>query len=163
MLEDYDDNTIKVTRTLNNREVTLTTFGGQPANQPRGGSGAVCFHFSKKGTCRRGQSCKFRHVERPASRQVGKDQGSARKKQRVPSVHYRRPNTQQGKGAGNKQKTGACHNCGKQGHWARECRAPKIERNNVTSDWASTTYDYVRASNSGGLDYIPKSMYNQGQ
>ena len=36
------------------------------------------------------------------------------------------------------------------------CRAPKIERNNVTSDWASTTYDYVRASNGGGLDYIPE-------
>ena len=91
MLEDYDDNTIKVTRTLNNREVTLTTFGGQPANQPGGESGAVCFHFSKKGTCRRGQSCKFRHVERPTSRQVSKGQGNARKKQRVPSVHYRRP------------------------------------------------------------------------
>ena len=151
----YADNTISVTRTINNREVTLTTVGGQFGDQPRGDNGAVCFNFSKKGNCRRGRGCKFRHVERPTSKQVSHAQGGQQKRQKVPSEHYRRSNTQQGKRAGKAQKTGACHNCGKQGHWARECRAPKVERNNMTSDWASTTFDFVRAGNIQGLDYIP--------
>ena len=73
----------------------------------------------------------------------------------MPSAQYRHPNTRQGKGAGNAQKTGTCHNCGKRGHWARECRSTRVETNNHTTDWASTTVDFVRAGNSHGLNYIP--------
>ena len=148
MLEDYEDNTLKVTtRTLSNQEVTLTTVGiGQSEEK-----GAVCFHFSKKGHCRRGRSCKFRHV----NMQVGRGQTVRHKRQKVTSEQYRHPTPHRGKGAGKAQKTGACHNCGKEGHWARECRKPKVERSNVTSDWTMTTFDFVRAGNIQGLSYIP--------
>ena len=71
MLEDYDDNTLKVaTRTFSNNEVTLTTMGVDKKDD----KGGVCFHFSKKGHCRRGRGCKFRHVERPAGMQVNRGQ-----------------------------------------------------------------------------------------
>ena len=58
------------------------------------------------------------------------------------------------KGAGKVQKTGSCHNCGKPGHWARECRAPKQDRTNATGDWASVTRDFVRPGDFHGMAYL---------
>ena len=100
-----------------------------------GEQNGICFHFAKRGHCRRGKACKFRHVERPTQAMVRQKHQKDRQNRKVPPGHYRRLNAQQGKGAGNAQKTGACHNCGKRGHWARDCRAPKVERANVTNDW----------------------------
>ena len=34
-------------------------------------------------------------------------------------------------------------------------RSTRVETNNHTTDWASTTVDFVRAGNSHGLNYIP--------
>ena len=123
MLEDFEDNTMQVTsRTFtNNREVTLMT-GDQTDKPAQENNSRVCFHFSKSGSCRRGRSCRFRHVERPTTNDVSKGRGNQQKRQKVPSEHYRRPNSRQGRGAGNARKTGNCHNCGKAGHWAKDCR-----------------------------------------
>ena len=74
----------------------------------------------------------------------------------MPSEHYRRTNPHRGKGAGNAQKTGACRNCGKEGHWARECRQQKGDHANSTADWTSATIDFVRASGCNGLEYKPE-------
>ena len=151
MLEDYDDNTLKITtRTVSNQEVTLTTHEKAAPGEQNG----ICFHFAKRGHCRRGKACKFRHVERPAQAMVRQKHQKDRQNRKMPPGHYRRLNTQQGKGAGNAQKTGACHNCGKRGHWARDCRAPKVERANVTNDWVNATWDVVNAGGFEGLEYI---------
>ena len=126
LLEDYEDNTLPVTTRTVHREVTLTTVGTKrtPVNEnPKG----VCFYYSKRGSCRRGDKCKFRHVERLVGQAGPKGAAGAQNSGR----HLRK---------------GACRKCGKKGHWEKECRQKKVEHTRVVihNDWAMmSTNDFV--------------------
>ena len=66
LLEDYEDNTLAVSNqggTAGNREVALATFGSTSATN-QGREPGPCYFFSRQGRCKRGNSCRFRHVER---------------------------------------------------------------------------------------------------
>ena len=121
LFEDYEDNqaasSTAVRASTLSREVTLATFNPKQVKEK------VCFYFAKRGNCRRGSSCNFRHVER-ASRPEWQG-GNQAKRGRTST----RP------------KPGACRNCGREGHWARECTTPKQERANVlvNEDWSMST------------------------
>ena len=126
LLEDYEDNTLPVTTRTVHREVTLTTVGTKRTavnENPKG----VCFYYSKRGSCRRGDKCKFRHVERLVGQAGPKGAAGAQNSGR----HLRK---------------GACRKCGKKGHWEKECRQKKVEHTRVVihNDWAMmSTNDFV--------------------
>ena len=159
MLEEYEDNVLAsttVTRTLsNNREITLTTMTTKPSTlMQKGGGSGVCFYFSKRGHCRRGESCRFRHVERV--KLGGDGQELYTQRPRMPGVRDSRSNRPRGGGGNNRQKAGTCRNCGNEGHWARDCIRPKKDKVNTTiaedlqgvdpvvaDDWSRATKDYV--------------------
>ena len=109
LLEDYEDNQAASTSrdrpSALNREVTMATF------TPSLDKEKVCFYFSKRG--RRGTSCNLRHVER-ATR----------------SDSQRQPQSNRGR-TSNRPKRGACWKCGLDGHWGKECTAPKRDRANI--------------------------------
>lgn len=130
LLEEYEDNLQAATNPPGssvqpiNREITMATFNTKPGKEK---VNPVCFYFAKRGNCKRGATCNFRHVERAtrSDRQDGLQAKRAR--------------------ASNRPRTGNCNNCGREGHWARECTAPKREQANVAvgEDWSRTTREFV--------------------
>ena len=103
LLEDYEDNTLAVSNpsrtTGNNREVAMVSIGSkiQINGSKDGGS---CFYYARHGHCRRGTSCRFRHVDRapPPHQQSNK---------RLPEEGYP-PTSQRGRGAANKRQNKRC-------------------------------------------------------
>jgi gag-polypeptide of LTR copia-type/Zinc knuckle/Zinc finger C-x8-C-x5-C-x3-H type (and similar) len=125
LLEDYEDNraassTSSRTPSLN-QEVSLATFASSKGKEK------VCFYFSKRGNCRRGSSCNFRHVDR----------ASRPSTQRDPQVKRARTN--------NRPKPGACRKCGRDGHWAKECPSTGQDKANmlIGGDWNRVTREFV--------------------
>ena len=125
LLEDYEDNqaasSTAVRASTLSREVTLATFNPKQVKEK------VCFYFAKRGNCRRGSSCNFRHVER------------------APRPEWQGGNQAKRGRTSTRPKPGACRNCGREGHWARECTTPKQERANVlvNEDWSMSTREFV--------------------
>ena len=152
LLEDYEDNTLAISNptraTGNNREVAMVSIGSKPTSggEKEGGS---CFFYARHGHCRRGKTCRFRHVDRAAP----------------PHQHFRKrtsendysPTNQRGRGGSNKrQQKGACRNCGGEGHWARECRKPKQDSANVVADedWNRSTREFVGHGQGFKMPYL---------